>query len=75
MKTIIKTLILISLSSCTKDWVCTIETTSNGTTTSHEYNFEGTTEEAQQFEAESTQHYDADAITPEIDQVTTCVLD
>ena len=75
MKTIKLILLTLLISSCSKSWVCTIETTSNGTTTSHDYNFEGTTEEAQQFEAESTQHYDADAITPEIDQVTTCVLD
>ena len=57
MKKIIVILAVISLTSCTKSWVCTIETTSQLGTSSHEYTFKGTKSEMKDFEASGTKDY------------------
>ena len=69
IKTIIKILILVSLTSCTKDWVCTA-VTSNGTITSTTYStFEGTTQEKNEFEQSGQVAAEALGMT----QTVTCV--
>lgn len=69
MKAIIKLLILISLTSCTKQWACTV-VTSNGTTTSTTYStFEGTTQEKNDYEQSGQVAAEALGMT----QTVTCV--
>lgn len=58
MKKVIIVIALISLSSCTKNWVCDIETTSSSGTMYHEYKFSGTTQEKNDFEASAANSYE-----------------
>ena len=57
MKKIITIVSVIALTSCTKQWVCTIETTSELGTSSHDYEFTGSKDEMKQFEADGTKDY------------------
>lgn len=66
MKKIITIISAIALTSCTKSWVCTIETTSELGTTTHQIDFEGTKDEMKAFEEQGTNSYIG------IDQVTEC---
>jgi len=67
MKTTIKILTLLTLASCTKSYVCTIETTSSLGTTIHDVDFKGTKDEMQEYEESGTKTYSGG-----IDQVTEC---
>ena len=71
MKKVIIVLAL-ALTSCTKSWICTIETTSVLGTSYHEYNLKGTTQEKNEFEADGTQYLNS---AGGINQVTTCVIE
>lgn len=59
MKKIVTILAVIALTSCTKTWVCTIETTSELGTSTHVHEFEGSKEEMQTFEANGNKDYPA----------------
>ena len=72
MKKIIVILAVISLTSCTKDWVCKIESTSNNNTNEYYVDFRGTTEEKNSYEDENT--FSSSGLM-DIDIVTTCVPD
>jgi|LGVF01.2.fsa_nt_gb hypothetical protein len=66
MKKIITIVSVIALTSCTKSWVCTVETTTELGTMTHEYEFEGTKSEMEEFEELGTKTYSG------VDQVTEC---
>jgi hypothetical protein len=66
MKKIITIVSVIALTSCTKSWVCTIETTSELGTSSYDYDFKGTKSEMKEFEESGTKTYSG------VDQVTEC---
>lgn len=57
MKKIVTFLAVIALTSCTKTWVCTIETTSELGTSSYDYEFTGSKDEMQTFEANGNKDY------------------
>ena len=69
MKTIKLTVLILLISSCTKQWACTA-VTSNGTITSTTYStFEGTTQEKNEFEQSGQVAAEALGMT----QTVTCV--
>jgi len=57
MKKVVTILAVIALTSCTKTWVCTIETTSELGTSSYEYEFKGTKDEMKDFEEQGNKDY------------------
>jgi len=71
-----KTLILslITLCSCTKDWVCEIKTQSDYNYSTYYVDFRGTSEEKEQYEQESTATY-PDGQGGTVSTVTNCVPD
>ena len=71
MKKIVTILAVIALTSCTKTWVCTIETTSELGTSSYDYDFEGNKDEMKAFEEQGTQSYSV-FMGDSIHQVTNC---
>lgn len=69
MKTIIKILILVSLSSCTKKYDCTVVTTNGSIIVTTHASFEGTTQEKNEFEQSGQEFAEAMGMT----QTVTCV--
>lgn len=57
MKKVVTILAVIALTSCTKTWVCTIETTSELGTSSYDYEFTGSKEEMETFEDNGNKDY------------------
>lgn len=57
MKKIVTILAVIALTSCTKKWTCTIETTSELGTSSYEYEFTGSKDEMKTFEDNGNKDY------------------
>ena len=74
MKNKILILSIISLTSCTKDWRCEVETTSTYVNNTYEKDFRGTNEEKEQFEADGTLSQ-PDGAGGTIDIKTTCYAD
>lgn len=71
-----KTLILslITLCSCTKDWVCEIKTESDYNNSTHYIDFRGTNEEKQQYEIENSGTY-SDGQGSTVSTVVSCIPD